>query len=352
MIRVEVLKPRKSTINPLIKYFMFIILFIGIIIAIYLKKEQLVLIYQSLFISDDIKFIKERSDKIKSLIAKYLNNPSSTSKEEIDFLNKEIEDMNNLLKYLENQSSDLNPIYYYLAWNYFYQSILLMNLSKEQILLQIQHGSFPQIKGDIQTYINLLKELQKYSKKYLAIGEHLNDNIQLFNIFSEIFYFKIITKKQYKDINGVDINKLDLFLIPIYEWIMLVVNSNHGDLKKIQSILESEKNYWKFSINEKLLIYATTYYYQKDYYNLLKTFFEYKNKNQLFFDNIKNLQDSIEIFIYKEFLRLLMEVFYLQANLEYSKYYLNLLESSLKAFPTDYNNFIYKRIETIKSKLH
>ncbi len=353
MIRVEVLKSKKSSSRPIIKYFFFITLIIVIFTIIILKKNQIFLLYQSLLLSDDIKFIQEKDDKIKQVISRYLINKTSISKQELEFINKEIENNNNLLKYLENQNSNLTPVYYYLAWNYFYQSILAMDLSKEHILLQIQHGRFPKIYIDIQIFMIQLKDLYKYSKKYLAIAEEdTNDNIKLLNIFSEIFYFKIISKRNYKDINEIQINKLDKTLIPVYEWIMLVINTNHGDIVKIKSILENTEVYWKFSNNEKLLIYSTTYYYQKDYFNLLKTFFEYKNKNNLIFENINQFKDPSEIFIYKEFLRILMEVYYLQVNYEYSKYYLYLLEQSLKTFPSDYDTFIKKRIETIKSKIH
>ncbi len=121
------------------------------------------------------------------------------------------------------------------------------------------------------------------------------------------------------------------------EWFYLVLNSNFGDIQKIQTYFNNQPS-WEFHPSEKLLIEANTYYYKKDYFNLIQTFQNYNTQ----------IDKNKDKWVYLEFLRLLTETYFLQKNYLFTQYYINETEKMLQDYSDD---FVKERIKKIKEKL-
>jgi hypothetical protein len=86
------------------------------------------------------------------------------------------------------------------------------------------------------------------------------------------------------------------------------------------------------------LIEANTYYYKKDYFNLIQTFQNYNTQ----------IDKNKDKWVYLEFLRLLTETYFLQKNYLFTQYYINETEKMLQDYSDD---FVKERIKKIKEKL-
>jgi len=333
LIQVEVLKTKKQNKkNILLKIFFVILMILAASYFIYKEKHKIYLFVRSLFLSEDIKFIQTKNQKIESELKRI----HELNVEQLKQLNNQINDNINLLKYLENTSNNLNNIYYYLSLSYFYRILINLEFSKEHLIKEILRGDLPPIRKDKVQYEKDIKNLQIYTKKFLAIDKENNQDIQFIDIISDILNNKILTKAYYKKINIINLKSND-FLNLYYEWFYLVLNSNFGDIQKIESYFNNKPS-WDFHPSEKLLIEANTYYYKKDYFNLIQTFQKYNTQ----------IEKNKDKWIHLEFLRLLTETYFLQKNYLYAQYYINETEKILQEHPDE---FVKERIKKIKEKI-
>jgi len=333
LIHVKVLKTKKqSKKNKYLKFFFIILIILAASYFIYKEKHNIYLFFRSLFLTEDIKFIQTKNQKIESELRRI----HELNEEQLKQLNNQINDNINVLKYLENTSNNLNNIYYYLSLSYFYRILINLEFSKEHLIKQILRGELPPIRKDKAQYEKDIKNLQIYTKKFLAIDRENNQEIQLINIISDILNNKILTKAYYKKINSINFQSKD-FLNLYYEWFYLVLNSNFGDIQKIQTYFNNQPS-WEFHPSEKLLIEANTYYYKKDYFNLIQTFKNYNTQ----------IDKNKDKWVYLEFLRLLTETYFLQKNYLFTQYYINETEKMLQDYSDD---FVKERIKKIKEKL-
>ncbi|GIW23713.1 MAG: hypothetical protein KatS3mg068_2720 [Candidatus Sericytochromatia bacterium] len=348
LIHVEVLKSRKQNKKrKIIKYIFFIVLFLSSGIYIYYNHKNLNLFFRTLFLPEDIKFIESKNKQIENKLLIWIqkNNLKRLNSSEYKQYKSLLDDNITVLHYLENSSSNLKEIHYYLTLSYFYKIVLNLDFSQENLIKQIVRGYLPPVIMDYKDYETDIKRLQIFSKKFLALeqDEEKKSDIVFISIFSDILNFKILSKIYYIKINQIQIN--NLLLLPFYEWFFLVINSNYGDIEKINHFLKS-KHFWNLSSNEKLLLQANTYYFKKDYFNLIQIYFKFKNSNNL--ENLNNINLPYDKFLYIEFLRLLAETYFLQKNYNYSKYYINEIE---KLNPDRSDKFLFSRIEVIKNKI-
>ncbi len=333
LIHVEVLKTKKQKKrNKYLKFIFIFLIILTISFFIYREKHNIYLFITSLFLSEDIKFIQTKNQKIESELKQIYQ----LNEEQLKQLNNQISDNINVLKYLENTSNNLNNIYYYLSKFYFYRILINLEFSKEYLIKQILRGELPPIRKDKVQYEKDIKNLQTYTKKFLAIDKENNQEIQLINLISDILNNKILTKAYYKKINSINLHSKD-FLNLYYEWFYLVLNSNFGDIQKIQAYFNNQPS-WELHLSEKLLIEANTYYYKKDYFHLIQTFQNYNTQ----------IDKNKDKWIHLEFLRLLTETYFLQKNYLFSQYYISETEKILQEHPDE---FVKERIKKIKEKI-
>jgi hypothetical protein len=352
LLQTKIQKTKRKNRFNFLKYIIIFVLIILFSFYIYQNRNHYYLFIRSIFLSEDIKYIESKNKHIENKLIEWIQNNhfNQLSQKEKEMMENLINDNINILHYFENSSNNLKEIYYYLSLSYFYKTILITEFSKEELVKQILRGTMPPIKINLTEYQKIIENLQKYSKKYLAIeNDHEYSEIQLISIIADILNFRILSKNNYLEINQIP-KKQTILWKPFYEWYFLVLNSNYGNIDSILSYFK-EEHYWQFSQNEQLLIITNTYYYKKDYFNLLQTFLQYKNMNINLFNNqeiLKNEHNTYERFIYKEFLRLLAETYFLQKNYTFSLFYIKQLEEWNKNLSDE---FINQRIEFLKNKI-
>lgn len=334
------------------KLFYYLFIFISVLFFFYLifsYKDWLSLQIRKIFLPENIKFAElkfinlQKALESEILNSNSLNNDFYKNIEKREEYLKKVEENIHLFKFFEENSPNLEDLYYFLGVSYFIKIILSCEFTKENLLLQITRGILPSC---INTNKNLnLEEGQLILRKYMSIHQNYenNPNALLAIIALEFFNTNILSKFLLKNIDKIHIELLSSIFKPYYEWFFLTLNSNFGKIEAIHRFLNLNL-FWKFSENEKLLIKGITYYYSKDYYNFLKIFYEYKNKN---FQPYKDLTLP-EKFVYKEFLRIGMETYFLQNNFFLARTFINELEEILK---TENDQYLRKRIEIIQKKM-
>lgn len=340
---------RKKKKNP---WFFYIIVITSIILfsySVYNYKDKIIFQIRRIFLPENIKYAESKLKNLQKELEKELSSEDSNieafyknTEKRKEFL-KKIDENIHLFYFFEESSENLKDLYYYLTLSYFFKIITYYDFTKENLLLQISRGMLPDSALSKQN-LNL-EQGEIISKKFSAIDQDYekNDSYLISYIAIDFFYKNILSKYLAKLINQVNPNALNLIFKPYYDWFYLTINSNYGNIEKINEFLKSN-TFWKFSEEEILLIQGITYYYAKDYYNFFKVFYDYKNKIQQPYHNLSNLQK----FIYREFLRLSLESYFLQRNFFLAK----ILMNELKELATKENdNFTQKRVEFLIKKM-
>lgn len=344
-----VISPKRKKSKKLFYYLFAFIVVIFIFYFIYSKKDWISLQIRKIFLPENIKFAESKFINLQKELETEILNPNSTidnfyqNKEKREEYLKKVAENIHLFKFFEENSKNLEDLYYFLGVSYFIKIILSYEFTKENLLLQITRGILPPSINE-QNNLNL-EEGQLILRKFMAIHHNYENspNALLAIITVEFFNTNILSKFLLKNINKINTDLLSPLFKPYYEWFSLTLNSNFGNIEAILKFLNSN-SFWKFSEDEKLLIKGVTYYYSKDYYNFLKTFYEYKNKTFQPYNSLK----PEEKFVYKEFLRIGMESYFLQNNFFLVKTILSELEEILK---TENDEYLRKRIEIIQKKL-
>ncbi|MFN3604615.1 MAG: hypothetical protein ACK4UJ_07890 [Leptonema sp. (in: bacteria)] len=321
----------------------FFLIFLGYIAYPY--KDWFILQIRKIFLPENIKFAESKFTSIRKELEEEIiksNNFYQDINKRENYL-KKIEENIHLFYFFEKSSENLQDLYYFLSLSYFFKIITYYNFTKENLLIQISRGVLPDSlisKQDLQ-----LREGKLITQKYIAINRNYENNPNfLISLITIHFYdTNILSKYLYKMINKVqNTSSLEPVFRPYYEWFYLVINSNYGNVESINLFLR-QNLFWEFSEEEKLLIQGITYYYAKDYYNFLRIFYDYKNKIIQPYENLNKMQKLV----YREFLRLALETYFLQGNFLLANYIFRELEILLKK---EMDEFIQNRIEILLKK--
>lgn len=351
MIRtIEMLqKQKKKKKNRWVFFISLTTIIIVLSYLIYNHKEAITLQIKKIFLPESIKYAESKLTHLQLELKNEILNQNSIienfykNTEKRKELLKKVDENIHLLLFYESSSENLKDLYYYLTLSYFFKIILYYDFTKENLFIQISRGILPDSTLSKQTID--LQQGEIISKKLAAIDQNYesNDYYIVSYITINLFNKHILSKYLLKMINKVNANSLDPIFKPYYEWFYLTINSNYGNVEKINEFF-TLNTYWKFSEEEKFFIQSTTYYYAKDYYNFFKIFYSYKNQFHQPYDHLNDLHK----FIYKELLRFSVESFFLQRNFFLANIYIN----ELNQIATKENDqFIQKRIELLLKKM-
>lgn len=342
----EVYKQKPKKRRTVLKIFL-LFSFVALLFGAFYFRDRIFLQLRNLFLPENIAFLKGRYEKFTERFAGYIQQRQLNLLYSNADLRKELiqqaQEILHIAHYIEENTENLEEVYYYLSFSYFYVAVLTMEIQPLTILRQIGEREIPEVM-DPAGFETAIASLKNYTKRTLAIRKEADPDILFLDVFSDLFYFKVLTKAAYRKLQAIDRERLQITVKPYYEWISLFLYSGHGAYTEVAEFLK-KLEFWEFTEEENLFLLATSYFHAKDFTKLYLSYLELQKfpwiRNQEFSDNK-------HAYIYSGFLVLLAEAYFLQKNLFYAKYFLNEAEKFLQSHKLLYYRL---RMERLKSKL-